>query len=226
MTTQASNPRQAPIYTEPDLVVPEPLGPIVLRLPPFLHITDSFLLELSSLNEALRLELNAQGELEILPPAGLIAANRNAKVTTTLGIWAESDDRGEGFDSSTGFTLPNGAVRSPDASWILKSRLAEMTEEDKRGFWNICPDFVIELRSSSDRIRGLHAKMEEYMENGIRLGWLIDPAGPAAPGVHLPSQFARGGVGAPGNPFRRAGVAGLYPGLETNLGAGLLTGVH
>ena len=159
-------------------MAPEPFGPIVLRLPPFLRATDELLLEISSLNDALRIERNAQGDLELMPPAFPETGNQNFKIAIRLGNWAESDDRGEGFDSSTGFTLSNGALRSPDASWILKSRLAEMTEEDRRGFWRISPDFVIELRSSSDRLSGLHAKMEEYMENGVRLGWLIDPLDP------------------------------------------------
>ena len=81
---------------------------------------------------------------------------------------------GEAFDSSGGFILPNGALRSPDASWVLKSRLAELTEEQKDGFPHICPDFVIELRSESDSLASVRRKMEEYLANGTRLGWLID----------------------------------------------------
>ncbi len=95
-----------------------------------------------------------------------------------MDVWAEEDGSGEAFDSSAGFTLPNGAVRSPDASWILKTRLAELTDEEKRGFLPICPDFVIELRSSSDSLRSVRSKMQEYMENGVRLGWMIDPLDP------------------------------------------------
>lgn len=152
----------------------EPFGPIVLRLGSMGELTDDLLLELSSLNEALRLEKNAKGELEILPPAHPPTGRKNSRVTARLDNWAESDERGEAYDSSAGFTLPNGAVRSPDASWILKTRLEELTQEQRQGFWRICPDFVIEIRSSSDTLRGLQRKMEEYIENGVRLGWLID----------------------------------------------------
>ena len=92
--------------------------------------------------------------------------------------WARSDGTGVAFGPNAGFTLPNGAVRAPDASWVLKSRLAELPEEQRTGFWRITPDFVIELRSSSDTLRGIQRKMAEYMENGVRLGWLIDPLDP------------------------------------------------
>ena len=157
----------------------EPLGPIVLRLAPIVQLTDYQLEMLSSLNDTLRIEKNAEGALEILPPANITTGNQNSNINVDLGLWARSDGRGIVFDSNAGFTLPNGAVRSPDASWVLKSRLAELTDEEKkRGFARICPDFVIELRSTSDTLRGVQAKMEEYMENGVRLGWLIDPLDP------------------------------------------------
>ena len=170
MTTQTAKPRQEQTQGQP-----EPYGPIVLRLGPLVQLTDDLLAELSSLNDALRLERNAQGELEILPPAHPPTSRKNSRVTARLDNWAERDGRGEAYDSSGGFTLPNGAVRSPDASWVLKARLEEMTEEQGKGFWRICPDFVIEIRSSSDTLRGLQRKMEEYIANGTQLGWLIDP---------------------------------------------------
>ena len=169
MTTQTVKPPQDTTQAQP-----EPYGPIVLRLHPAVQLTDDLLAALSSQNDALRLERNAKGELEILPPANPPTGRQNSRVNTRLDNWAEIDDSGEVYDSSTGFTLPNGAIRSPDASWILKSRLEELTEEQKEGFWHICPDFVIEIRSSSDRLRGLQRKMEEYIANGARLGWLID----------------------------------------------------
>ena len=153
---------------------PEPYGPIVLRLHPTVQLTDDLLAALSSQNDALRLERNAKGELEILPPANPPTGRRNSRVTARLDNWAEDDGQGEAYDSSTGFTLPNGAIRSPDASWILKSRLAVLTEEQSQGPWHICPDFVIEIRSSSDTLRSLQRKMDEYIANGVRLGWLID----------------------------------------------------
>ncbi len=174
MTTQSLKPHQDATQTQP-VAAAEPLGPIVLRLAPVVQLTDDQLAELSSLNDALRIERNTQGALEILPPANITAGSQNAYITTNLGIWAIEDGNGVAFDSSAGFTLPNGALRSPDASWILKSRIAEMTSEQREGFWSICPDFVIELRSTSDTLRGLRRKLEEYMENGARLGWLIDP---------------------------------------------------
>ena len=90
-------------------------------------------------------------------------------------FFGERDGSGVGFDSSTGFTLPNGAKRSPDASWIRKDRVAALPKEQQEGFYHLCPDFVIELRSSTDRINRLKAKMEEYIANGAELGWLIDP---------------------------------------------------
>ena len=169
MTTQSIKPRQDPTQAQP-----EPYGPIVLRLHPAVELTDDLLAALSSQNDALRLERNARGELEILPPTQPVTGNQNWNINIELGLWARSDGRGVGFDSSTGFTLPNGAVRSPDASWILKTRLAELAETLKQGFWPISPDFVIELRSSSDTLRSVQRKMEEYIASGVRLGWLID----------------------------------------------------
>ena len=176
MTTQTVKPQQD--SPETGRVLVEPLGPIVLRLDPFVQLTDDVLAKLSSLNDTLRIEKNADGDLEILPPTLPTSGNQNANIAADLGIWTRSDGNGVAFDSDTGFTLPNGAVRAPDASWILKTRLAELTQEQRQGFWRISPDFVIELRSSSDTLTGIQRKMAEYMENGVRLGWLIDPLGP------------------------------------------------
>lgn len=177
MTTQGVKPRQDSTQAQSTPV--EPVGPIVLRLGPVGQLTDDLLLELGSLNDTLRLERNAVGELEILPPANISTSRKNSRITARLDVWAENDGRGEAFDSSAGFTLTNGSVRSPDASWVLKSRLTELTDEEKRqGFPLISPDFVIELRSSSDALRSLQRKMEEYIANGVRLGWLIDPLDP------------------------------------------------
>lgn len=178
MTTQSEKPRQAPIQMEPDLVVPEPYGPIVLKLPPTVHLTDDVFFELCALNNDLRIELSARGDVELMAPTGGTTGNKNGRIFIRLGIWAESEGSGEVFDSSTGFKLPNGAVRSPDAAWILETRWGELSEEQQRRFPPICPDFVIELRSESDRLATLQAKMEEYIANGARLGWLIDPVDP------------------------------------------------
>ncbi len=174
VTTQSLKPRQDATQTQAAAAA-EPYGPIVLRLPPAMGMTDELLVELCGLNQDIRIELNAEGELELMPPTLPVTGNRNASITSDLTIWARGNGWGVAFDSSAGFTLPNGALRSPDASWIRKTRIAELTSEQREGFWSICPDFVVELRSASDTLRGLHHKMEEYMENGARLGWLIDP---------------------------------------------------
>ena len=174
MTTRSAKPKdagQAPVGP----IALEPLGPTVLRLSPVLELTDEQLRGLCSLNGDLRIERNDKGELELLPPANITAGSQNAGINARLFVWAEGDGRGVAFDSSTGFTLPNGAVRSPDASWVLKSRLAELNDSEKHRFAPICPDFAIELRSNSDALTALTAKMQEYMDNGVRLGWLIDP---------------------------------------------------
>jgi Uma2 family endonuclease len=121
-------------------------------------------------NSDLNIERNAQGEVIVMPPAFSDTGNRNFKVAMQLGIWAERDGTGEGFDSSAGFTLPNGAMRSPDASWIRLDRWNALTEAQKASFAPICPDFVVELRSSSDTLK----KMQEYIDNGMSLGLLID----------------------------------------------------
>ena len=168
MATQTLTPPRVERATDTTL-------PIVLRLSPVIEMTEEQFLAFCALNGDIRIERTAGGELEIMPPAGMYTGNRNIKISSGLYVWAKRDGTGEAFDSSAGFTLPNGAVRSPDASWIPKSRLAELTTEDKSGFGHICPDFVIELRSRGNRLSVLSAKMEEYIENGGRLGWLIDP---------------------------------------------------
>ena len=175
MTTRSVKPSQDAGQAPAGPVGPEPLGPVVLRLAPVVRLTDEQLLELCSLNGDLRIERNDNGELELLPPANITAGSQNASVNARLFVWAEGDGRGVAFNSSTGFTLPNGAVRSPDAAWVLKSRLAELSDLEKRRFAAICPDFVIELRSNTDALTTLTAKMREYIDNGVRLGWLIDP---------------------------------------------------
>ena len=153
---------------------PGPYAPIVLRLDPIVRLTDDQIEALSSINEILRIERNAQGdfELQYLPPS--IIGHISAVITARLGTWIREDGSGVGFGPTVGLTLPNGALRSPSASWILKSRMAELTEEQKRGFPPLSPDFAIELRSSSDRLTVMRRRMDEYMENGVRLGWLID----------------------------------------------------
>ena len=149
--------------------------PIVLRLSPVIELTEEQFLAFCEMNHEARIERTAEGELEIMPPAGMYTGSKELDIGAQLRSWARRDGSGIAFGPSSGFTLPNGAVRGPDAAWITKTRLAELTTEDKRGFGHICPDFVIELRSQSDSLRVIQAKMDEYMENGARLGWLIDP---------------------------------------------------
>ena len=126
-------------------------------------------------NPDLRFELTAQKELIVMPPTGAKTGWRNSKLTQRLANWAEEDGTGLTFDSSTGFTLPNGAKRSPDAAWVSRERWEALTEEEQDGFAPLCPDFVIELRSPWDNLSTLQGKMVEYLDNGAQLGWLMDP---------------------------------------------------
>ena len=135
---------------------------------------DNFV-ELATANQDLRLERTATGELIVNPPTGWETGKRNAKITYQLVKWVEElGGGGIAFDSSTGFSLPNGSDRSPDASWVSQQRWDSLSDEQKQTFANVCPDLVIELRSSSDRLQLLQTKMQEYRDNGARLGWLID----------------------------------------------------
>jgi Uma2 family endonuclease len=130
---------------------------------------------LCAANPDLRLERTAKGEVIVMAPAGSDSGWRNGKLTMRLGIWAEQDDTGEFFDSSTGFTLPNGAVRSPDASWIVRDRWLAVPLNDRQRFSGICPDFVVEILSPSDLLSEGREKIREYLDQGVRLGWLLDP---------------------------------------------------
>lgn len=141
-----------------------------------LYVTHEQFATLAAINRDLRLERTALGELIVNPPTGWETGERNRSLTGQLDRWyEENEDLGKAFDSSTGFILPNGATRSPDASWVSRERWEALTPEQKGTFANICPDFVIELRSSSDSLKPLQAKMREYIDNGAKLGWLIDP---------------------------------------------------
>ncbi|HMV51251.1 MAG TPA: Uma2 family endonuclease [Blastocatellia bacterium] len=149
----------------------------VLMMPELenLRMTDAEFMEFCAQNPELRIEMTSKGELIVMSPVTGRGGNRNFFLTSKFGSWVERDGTGVGFDSSTCFTLPNGAKRSPDASWIEKERWEALTPEEQDEFPPICPDFVVELRSKSDRLKTLEEKMEEYLLNGARLGWLIDP---------------------------------------------------
>ena len=138
-------------------------------------MSDEEFAEFCSEHPDLFFEMSADGDLIVMAPTYSSTGARNQEIGVQLGVWAKLDGRGIACDSSTGFVLPNGARRSPDASWTLKSRIEQMDAAQREKFWHLCPDFVIELKSASDRPRKIHEKMSEYLENGAQLGWLIDP---------------------------------------------------
>jgi Uma2 family endonuclease len=148
--------------------------PIVVHLQPVLDLSDEQLYDFSQINRDLQIERNQQGELVIMPPTGGDTGERNAEITMQLRLWAKRDGTGTTFDSSTGFRLPNGAIRSPDAAWIKHSRLNDLTTEQRKKFIPLCPDFVIELRSPTDNLSALQEKMQEYIANGVEMGLLLD----------------------------------------------------
>lgn len=139
------------------------------------QLTEDQFFQLCVDNRDFRFERNAQGDLIIMPPTGGETGNRNARITQQLLNWADQDGTGIAFDSSTGFKLPNGANRSPDAAWIPLSRWQQLKQEEQQKFIPLCPDFVIELRSPTDNLKVLQDKMQEYLDNGTALGWLINP---------------------------------------------------
>ena len=147
---------------------------LILNLHPAIELTDEQFFQLCQNNRDLRLERTAEGELIIRPPTGWKSGNQNSRLTQRLGNWTEADGTGLAFDSSTGFKLPNGANRSPDASWVTNERLEALNPDPTR-FLPMAPDFVVELRSATDNLKTVQQKMQEYLENSVRLGWLIDP---------------------------------------------------
>ena len=150
------------------------ISPVVLHWPPSMRVVNDQFFEFCQANKELRIERTAQGDCEIMAPTGGTTGWRNSGLTAQLYNWAEREGSGVVFDSSSGFVLPNGAIRSPDVSWVKRTRLAVLTSEQKQRFLPLCPDFVIELRSPCDNLKALQDKMQEYIENGASLGWLID----------------------------------------------------
>ena len=153
-------------------------GPAALELQmlPAIDMSREQFFQFCQLNRDLRIERNAEGSITVMTPAGGETGARGLFLSAALYRWAEEDGTGVAFDSSTGFDLPNGAMRAPDAAWVLRSRLARLSSGEKQRFLPLCPDFVIELLSPSDSHAAARRKMEEYRANGVRLGWLIDPA--------------------------------------------------
>lgn len=145
-----------------------------LTIPPAFKITHEQFQQLARANRDTRLERKATGELIVMPPTGSITSNRNLDIEGQLWLWNRQTQLGKAFNSSGGFHLPNGADRSPDAAWVRLERWDALTPEEQEGFAPLCPDFVVELRSPSDNLKPLQAKMQEYMDNGSQLGFLID----------------------------------------------------
>ena len=151
--------------------------PLTVNLPSVQQMTEAQFYEFCQANRDLRIERTANGEVIVMAPAFSDTGNRNLNIVAPLWYWTEENGSGIGFDSSAGFTLPNGAIRSPDASWIQLDRWNALTKAQQSSFAPICPDFVIELRSASDRLNLLQDNLQEYIDNGARLGWLIDRKG-------------------------------------------------
>jgi Uma2 family endonuclease len=148
--------------------------PLVLHTRPVFEMSDEVFFDFCQTNREWRIERSAEGEILIMPPTGGETGNQNAIFNAFLTLWALQDGTGVSFNSSSGFDLPNRATRSPDAAWVKKSRLAALTPEQKKRFLPLCPDFVIELSSPSDHLKMLQDKMQEYIDNGAQLGWLLD----------------------------------------------------
>ena len=140
-----------------------------------LQMTDEQFFQLCQDNRDLRFERNSNGDILIMPPTGGETSNRNIEISYQVQAWSRQSKLGIAFDSSAGFTLPNKADRSPDASWIPLEKWNNLTPQQRQKFLPLCPDFVIELRSPSDSFKTLQNKMKEYLENGTKLGWLINP---------------------------------------------------
>src|SRR5918911_1439459 len=156
-------------------VTPQAAGLAIILDARALDLTDERFYQLCRDNRDLRFELTARGELIVMGPTSSDTGRRNARLNQRLANWTEQDGTGVCFDSSAGFTLPNGAKVSPDASWVRRERYEALTQAERESFAPLCPDFVVELRSKSDRLQPLQAKMREYVAQGARLGWLIDP---------------------------------------------------
>jgi Uma2 family endonuclease len=159
------------------LTIPIPEGRAAVRLPAgvFEWSEDEFF-HFCQANRALRIERSAKGEIIVMSPAGGYSGYQSGRVFRQLSEWAEEDGTGVAFDSSTGFRLPNGAMRAPDAAWVRLARLKELSRREKEQFIPLCPDFLIEVASPSDQLSDLREKMNEYLQSGLPLGWLILPA--------------------------------------------------
>lgn len=187
------------------LKISETMNTIVLNLNS-VNLTEEQFYNLCQDNETLRLERTAKGELLIMPPMGGKSSKREANLIMKVGIWNEQSQLGEVFSSSTGFRLPKGGERSPDVAWVSRDRWESLSAQEQEKFPPLCPDFVIELRSRTDSLSSLQDKMLEYLDNGLRLGWLIDP------------QEQRVEIYRPGQPVEILALPALLLGEDVLLG--------
>ena len=193
---------------------------ISLTLTPVLALTDRAFMQLCQHNSALRLERTATGDLVIMAPTDSESGHYNIEIATDITLWNRTSRFGLTFDSSSGFRLPNGAIRSPDVAWISMARWQQLDPNQRQEFAPICPDFVIELRSPGDDLTTLQAKMREYRDNGARLGWLIDPQNKRVE-IYRPSQA----VETLQEPLTLSG-GDVLPGLVVNLNLIWKTRLH
>jgi Uma2 family endonuclease len=149
--------------------------PLPVRFRPETPMSDEELMRFCAANDGLHVERDVNGELIVMTPAGGRTGKKNTDVIIDLGIWNRQNDRGVAFESNTGFTLPDGSMLSPDAAWVERDRWNALSDRDQERFVPLCPDFVIELRSPSDSLPELQAKMLQWIGNGAQLAWLIDP---------------------------------------------------
>ncbi len=151
-----------------------PMTALTLNLNPIIQLTDEQFYQLCQENPEVRLERTAKGELIVMPPSGGETSKRNSALNAQVWFWNEQTQLGEVFDSNGGFSLPNGGDRAPDVAWVKKERWDALTPEQKEKFVPLCPDFLIELLSPTDSLKKTQEKMQEYLDNGLRLGWLIN----------------------------------------------------
>ncbi len=163
------------------------LDKIVLKGKEMQHLSDEEFFTFCQANPEINIERNSQREIIIMSPTGALSSNRNAEIIAQLRNWNNKKNLGIVFDSSGGFTLPDQSVKSPDASWLSHEKWARLTIEEKERFAPVCPEFVVELLSKTDRLQDLQHKMEEWIQNGVQLGWLIDPENEAVH-VYQPQQ--------------------------------------
>lgn len=152
----------------------EKTTPLVLQMSPAIEMTEEQFFAFCQQNRDYRINRSATGEIIVMPPTGSGIGNRNFKLSQQLANWTDKDGTGIGFDSSSGFTLANGAIKSADAAWMKLEKWQAIPPEKQEKFAPVCPDFVAELRSPSDNLQPLKDKLQEYIDNGASLGWLID----------------------------------------------------